>query len=263
MTDTVADRVGALSRRLEQGDFDAIRGFLARDYYSHSPGTDEAGAAERIADLAAGFKAGLPDLTATISDIRVDGGTCSAVLNVAGTHTDELWNAPGSGNRVEWITPISIRPVGDRLAMRIDETTTPDRVGLLRQLRLVNPADEMDLPPHYPHMAPEFLLKLVLTGAAGDKPCSHFGLVEVTEPTTFECEQCVASGDIWPALRMCLICGFVGCCDTAKGRHMAAHHQETGHPIFRSINADEGWIWCYDDDAFLESSTLERLRRAL
>ena len=83
-------------------------------------------------------------------------------------------------------------------------------------------------------------------------------LSRITEPTTAECEQCVATGDIWPALRMCLICGFVGCCDTSKNRHMAGHHAETGHPIFRSINADEGWIWCYDDDAFFEKSTLER-----
>jgi hypothetical protein len=39
---------------------------------------------------------------------------------------------------------------------------------------------------------------------------------------------------------------------------MAQHYQETGHPIFRSIHRDEGWIWCYADDAFFEKSTLAR-----
>lgn len=260
MSEAVTDRVQELSQRLEQGDFEALREYLATDYYTHSPGPDEAGAAERIADLAVGFKAGLPDLMASITDVAPDGAGATATLTIGGTHDQELWNAPGSGAVVEWTTPISVRAAGDGLAVRIDETTTPSRVGLLRQLRLVNPADEMDLPPHYPHTAPDFLLKLVLTGAAGDKPCSHLEQIQVTEPDTAECAQCAASGDIWPALRMCLICGFVGCCDTSKNRHMAGHHADTGHGIFRSINGDEGWIWCYDDDAFFEKSTLERYR---
>lgn len=261
MGDATSNRVAELSEHLQRGDFEALRTFLAHDYYSHSPRPGEPTAAERIADLAEGFKAGLPDLTASIEDVRAVDDGYSATLTVEGTHTGDLWNVPGGGDHVEWSTPISIRPVGDRIAVRIDETTTPARVGLIRKLRLVNPADEMDQPPHYPHTAPEFLLKLVLTGSAGDKTCSHLDLVEVTEPSTHECEQCAASGDIWPALRMCLICGFVGCCDTSKNRHMAAHHEQTGHQIFRSINADEGWIWCYDDDAFFESTTLDRLRK--
>ena len=260
MSAAMVDRVHELSQRLEQGDFGALREYLARDFYTHTPDLDEAGAADRIADLAMGFKAGLPDLTASLTDIEADDTDATATLNVRGTHQQELWSVPPTGEVIEWSTPISIRAVGDRLAVRIDETTTPKRVGLLRQLRLVNPADEMDQPPHYPHTAPDLLLKLVLTGEAGDKPCSHLELIRITEPVSAECAPCVASGDIWPALRMCLICGFVGCCDTSKNRHMAGHHAETGHSIFRSINGDEGWIWCYDDDAFFEASTLERYR---
>jgi hypothetical protein len=156
--------------------------------------------------------------------------------------------------------PISARDVGDRLAFRIDGTTTPDRVGVVRRLHMVNPPDEMDLPPHFPVVWPEFLLKLVFTGQSADKPCSHVDLVQVTEPTTDVCEQCVASGDVWPALRMCLICGFVGCCDTSKHRHMAKHYEETGHPIFRSIRNEERWVWCYADDAFFEGRLLDRFR---
>lgn len=260
MTEAAADRVLELSHRLEQGDFEALREYLAHDFYTYKPESDEPGAAARIAGLAVGFKAGLPDLTASLTGVQADGTGLTATLNVRGTHQQELWGVPGSGEVVEWSTPVSIRAVGDRLAVRIDETTTPKRVGLLRQLRLVNPADEMDQPPRHPHSAPDFLLKLVLTGSAGDKPCSHLDQIRVTQPTTFECEQCVASGDIWPALRMCLICGYVGCCDTSKNRHMAGHHAETGHGIFRSINGEERWIWCYEDDAFFEGSTLDRYR---
>jgi hypothetical protein len=183
-----------------------------------------------------------------------------AAMTVRGTHQGELWGAPGGGDLVEWTNPVSIRAVGDRLAVRFDDTSTPQRVGLLRQLRLVNPPDEMDQPPRYPVTTPDFLLKVVLTGEAGDRPCAHLDQIAVTEPTASVCEQCVELGDIWPALRMCLVCGFVGCCDTSKNRHMPKHHEETGHAIMRSINRDERWMWCYDDNAFFEGTTFERYR---
>ena len=247
-----------LSRRLEAGDLEALREHLAAEYFTYAPDEGEAAACDRIADLALGFQGGLQDLAATISGVRLQDDGATATLTVRGTHTAELWGVPPSGEAIEWTTRISVRAVDGRIAMRVDETTTPKRVGLLRQLRLVNPADEMDQPPHHPHTAPDFLLKLVLTGQAGDKPCSHLDQIKVTSPTTSVCEQCEAAGDIWPALRMCLICGFVGCCDTAKNRHMAAHYRETGHPIFRSINREERWIWCYEDDAFFEGTVLDR-----
>jgi hypothetical protein len=105
-------------------------------------------------------------------------------------------------------------------------------------------------------------LRLAFTGQAADKPCSHLALARVFEPDVHECRQCVASGDIWPALRMCLVCGFVGCCDTSVKKHMHAHYETTGHGIFRSIRLTEGWIWCYDDAALFERDTLERLAAA-
>jgi uncharacterized UBP type Zn finger protein len=49
---------------------------------------------------------------------------------------------------------------------------------------------------------------------------------------------------------MCLICGFVGCCDTSKNKHMLAHVRESGHPIIRSIQHGEAWIWCYRGRGF-------------
>jgi hypothetical protein len=256
MADAVT-RLADLSSRLEAGDFEALRGALADEYFGYSPRAGEPSAADRITDLALGFQGALPDLTASLADISTnDDGTCSATLTVRGTHTRDLWGAPGSGAAIEWTTPVTIRAVGDKFAVCIDELPGPQRVGLVRQLRLVNPADEMDLPPRYPVVIPEFLLRLVFTGEAGDRPCAHVEQIQVTEPTADVCQECVDAGDIWPALRMCLICGYVGCCDTSKNRHMARHHEETGHPIFRSINADEGWIYCYEDDAFFEKSTL-------
>jgi hypothetical protein len=258
MSDAV-NELTALSDRLRSGDLEALRNGLADEYFGYTPGADEPSAADRITDFALALKDGLPDLTASFDQIEErDDGTLGATLTVRGTHEHTLFGAPGSGDTIEWTAPVTVRPVGDRFAVRIDDMPTPERVGLIRRLRLVNPADEMDKPPRYPVVMPEFLLRLVFTGEAGDRPCPHVDQIQVIEPTTDVCQECVDAADIWPVLRMCLICGYVGCCDTSKNRHMAQHYQETGHPIFRSINRDEGWIWCYADDAFFDKSTLAR-----
>jgi len=255
------ERLVELSDRLARGELAALRDFLAPEYFGYTPGADEPAANDRITDLALGFQAGLPDLSATLDDITEAGdGTATATATIRGTFTGNLWGAPGSGESVEWVTPVTVRPVGDRFAVRFDEAATPTLVGLIRQLRLVNPADQMDQPPIYEVTRPDFLLKLVFTGEAGDRPCRHLDDIKVLDPTTAACEQCEAAGDIWPALRLCLVCGFVGCCDTSKNRHMIQHKEETGHCIMRSIHGDEAWIWCYDDDAFFEGTLLDRYR---
>lgn len=258
MADTTEDRLNEFGRRLAEGDMGALRDHLAAEYYTHVPGPDDPPAWERIAGLADDLKAALPDLTARLDGIEADGDGFGATMTISGTHRNDLWGAPGSGDRIEWVTPVSIRVVGDRFAVQFEDTSFPDRAGLLRQLRLVNPADEMDQPSRYPVAMPDLILKLAFTGMAGEKPCSHLDDIAVIEPEADSCAQCVESGDIWPALRMCLICGFVGCCDTSKNRHMAAHAQETGHALMRSIHNDEGWIWCYQDDAFYEKTELDK-----
>jgi CPA2 family monovalent cation:H+ antiporter-2 len=102
-----------------------------------------------------------------------------------------------------------------------------------------------------PFPIPELVLRRVFTGHFREKTCTHLHLIEVRESTLTECPDCVALGDAWPSLRMCLVCGYVGCCDQAKNAHMKAHVAATGHPIVRSIDRGEGWIWCYEDEAFI------------
>ena len=118
----------------------------------------------------------------------------------------------------------------------------------------------MDQPPKYPVSPPEILLKVLFNGGVADKPCPHLAAIEVTEPTADVCDECVRLGDVWPALRLCLTCGYVGCCDTAKNTHARKHYEETGHPLIRSIRLDEAWIWCYPDAAFFTSRTLDKYR---
>ncbi|TMK60598.1 MAG: hypothetical protein E6G14_15710 [Actinobacteria bacterium] len=260
MPEGIEARLQEFDRKLRDGHFELLRQFLAKDYFGYSPGPGEPAASDRITDLVTDLKAALPDLTVAFDNIAVDAeGNATAEVTVQGTHKNELWGVPGSGDAVGWTGPVSIRAIGDRFAVRLDDLATPQRVGLVRQLRLVNPADEMDQPPHFPVVWPEFLLRLVFTGEVGDRPCSHLDQITVSDPPVSVCEQCVESDHIWPALRMCLVCGFVGCCDTSTNRHMAQHYQETGHCIFRSIRDDEGWIWCYEDDAFFDKAMLDRV----
>lgn len=78
--------------------------------------------------------------------------------------------------------------------------------------------------------------------------CTHINQVKITETTTNVCPECVKLGDSWVNLRMCLICGHVGCCDSSKNTHATKHFKATQHPLIRSIQPGETWIWCYLDE---------------
>jgi uncharacterized UBP type Zn finger protein len=40
----------------------------------------------------------------------------------------------------------------------------------------------------------------------------------------------------------------VGCCDSSKNKHATKHFHRTKHPLMRSIEPGESWVWCYVDD---------------
>ena len=63
-------------------------------------------------------------------------------------------------------------------------------------------------------------------------------------PATF-CEACVVEGTRWVALRRCLVCGDVGCCDSSPRQHATRHFHETTHAVMQSAEPDEDWRWCY------------------
>ncbi len=78
--------------------------------------------------------------------------------------------------------------------------------------------------------------------------CTHLTSIKVTETGAHVCEECVKTGDNWVHLRMCLTCGHVGCCDSSKNKHATKHFEKTRHPLIRSIEPGENWIWCYVDE---------------
>jgi len=77
--------------------------------------------------------------------------------------------------------------------------------------------------------------------------CGHAGQAREVTARAAGCEECLASGDTWVHLRVCLSCGHVGCCDSSKNRHARRHFEETEHPIMKSAERGESWSWCFVD----------------
>ncbi|MBA2755316.1 MAG: NAD-binding protein [Chloroflexia bacterium] len=78
--------------------------------------------------------------------------------------------------------------------------------------------------------------------------CTHLDQVRLVTPHTPQgCEECLALGDRWIHLRLCLTCGHVGCCDSSPNKHASAHSRSRAHPIIQSFEPNEDWRWCYVD----------------
>ena len=82
--------------------------------------------------------------------------------------------------------------------------------------------------------------------------CKHVKQIRNVKPSARGCEECLKIGDEWVHLRMCLICGHVGCCDDSKNKHATKHFHATQHPIIRSLEPGEDWKWCFVDQTILE-----------
>ncbi|WP_243398118.1 cation:proton antiporter [Deinococcus koreensis] len=77
--------------------------------------------------------------------------------------------------------------------------------------------------------------------------CGHAALsAGPVTPEADACLECVAAGDTWVHLRVCMSCGHVGCCDSSKNRHATRHARSQGHPVIHSAEPGETWAYCYE-----------------
>ena len=83
--------------------------------------------------------------------------------------------------------------------------------------------------------------------------CTHLDQIKRVKPKTKGCKECLKMGDRWVNLRLCLSCGHVGCCDSSKNKHATKHFHATQHPIIRSHEPGEIWMWCYVDELMFEA----------
>jgi uncharacterized UBP type Zn finger protein len=81
------------------------------------------------------------------------------------------------------------------------------------------------------------------------RSCSHLGMIRDVEPNPPDgCEECLAIGDEWVHLRLCLTCGHVGCCNDSRNKHATKHFLSSDHPIIQSFEPGEDWKYCFRDD---------------
>jgi uncharacterized UBP type Zn finger protein len=78
--------------------------------------------------------------------------------------------------------------------------------------------------------------------------CTHLDQIHEVKPNTDGCEECLQLGDTWVHLRLCMVCGHVGCCDDSKNKHATRHYHATQHPIMRSLEPGEDWYFCFVDN---------------
>jgi uncharacterized UBP type Zn finger protein len=83
----------------------------------------------------------------------------------------------------------------------------------------------------------------------GRAECPHRD--QLNEGVQSNAERCAVCGLV-DDLRLCLTCGFVGCCES-HAAHDTDHWRETGHPFIRPHRVEgANWLWCYACDAFLD-----------
>lgn len=81
--------------------------------------------------------------------------------------------------------------------------------------------------------------------------CEHRSTIREVPLDGDVCPRCVELGDRWVHLRVCMTCGEVGCCDSSKNKHARRHADSAEHPICRSLEPGESWMWCFVEEGFL------------
>ena len=89
------------------------------------------------------------------------------------------------------------------------------------------------------------------------KQCTHLEEIADVTPSAKGCEECLKAGGWWVHLRMCMVCGHMGCCDSSPGKHATKHFHATSHPIMRSMEPHEDWdgvLWMRSSWSFLRAA---------
>lgn len=70
-------------------------------------------------------------------------------------------------------------------------------------------------------------------------------VIDAEKAAGLVCQDCLNEGTRWVALRRCLVCGNLGCCDSSPRQHATRHFHDTSHPVMQSSEPGEDWRWCY------------------
>lgn len=246
------EALGRFVAAFNRGDVDDAAALLSDGFWQYQPREGEPTQSQAFAEVMAGVRSGLPDGTLTLADIREDGRELLADAVFAGHFSGTMFGVHGLGQPFELQALLRSRYDDEAgLVIAIEGVQVPVTLRILGVIPYLSFAH---LVPEEPSRLPEVLYRLAFGGnSLAEKQCEHLDEITVVEVTGDTCAACVAVGAEWPALRQCLTCGHVGCCDLSVNKHAKAHSEETGHPLVRSATPGEAWIWCYPDSAILSS----------
>ena len=261
-SDADASRLREFFEAFNEGDWPRVQELLTNGFFDYQPQEGEPSAPQVFSEIGADLRGGFPDLTVSLGDITSeDAGDIApedrglqATMTARGSFVGHLWGLQGSGKEISVEATVVVRTEDSRIAMRWDDVNF---IGMLREVGLA-PLPENMHKKHDPVVTlPEHVYRLAFNHLRlEEKPCTHLDKIVMTEVTSRVCEQCESTGTEYPAVRMCLTCGFTGCCDASTNKHTMKHWEETGHAIVRSAQPGESWLWCYPDKAFLSSRHL-------
>lgn len=187
-------------------------------------------------------RAGAPAVERTLGHLRLEEQHGIRVLEVR-----------REGKRLEGISSSLMLEVGDELVLS-GSASAFARCAELFRTPLPEGVGPVELPPPVPRTAAELIdpeATLTFHPHPGAPPCGHLDQVHPVRPKTKGCEECLRLHATWVHLRLCMTCGHVGCCNDSKYKHASLHHDETTHPIMRSVEPGEDWGWCYEDEVTL------------
>ena len=77
--------------------------------------------------------------------------------------------------------------------------------------------------------------------------CTHLNTIQEVVTSGEGCLECLQMGDTWVHLRLCLTCGRASSPASVTWLLPTKHFKSTGHPIIKSFEPGEEWMWCYVD----------------
>lgn len=237
-----------------RGDLVGASHFFSNNFFDYVPQSGELTQPEALQMIGEALRGAYPDARMTLQDITTDGDQLRARMTLTGTNKNDLWGVPSNDQALTVTATLVARVTDGKLAVCWQDTPL---IRILRDARLAPLPENAHRKLPFPVRVPEIILRLAWNGGRlQEKACSHLDHIKVIEPALDYCADCAKTGDEYPMLRMCMECGYVGCCDMSVNKHMKKHCEETGHPIMRSVQPGEAWMWCYPDGAFLSARHL-------
>ncbi|MEO8463337.1 MAG: ester cyclase, partial [Chloroflexota bacterium] len=173
MSDPAVESLTRFLARFSAGDTAAVRDAIAPAFFTYIPVADEPTATDIFEQFLTEFRTAAPDLAIEIPDLhRSEGGLLEGTAEVTGTRSGPLWGVPPTGRSHRFEIPVTVREIDGRYALNIT-LAVPQVLTIFRDLELVNPPDQMHLPPRHPTTMPDFIIKVLFDGQVADKPCQH------------------------------------------------------------------------------------------